>query len=175
MAPDTKCETVMLNSPSLTSIASHHQADSSSLPPLTYCAKRSFNSTLVVESTPPILRRFPPKQEGGVLSSIDCHRIMVKQLLLTAYEVDPCRRANASKWRSLLNAVDEEFAIARSRDICPYDPYEEVLAKVSSMMLWNEKLRCWTYGYSVSAFADCHTRRCDVLRLLKESGKLFLV
>ncbi|RNE96661.1 uncharacterized protein Tco025E_09675 [Trypanosoma conorhini] len=102
------------------------------------------------------------------------HRLMLKQLVSAAYHRDPQRKENIERWKRIMLAVEMEYIGANALFSLAPDPYQQVLSKLSSMMIWGGGKRHWTYSYCTEEFArrrSCHT---EVLQQLKQSGKYFL-
>ncbi|RHW72282.1 hypothetical protein DPX39_060048900 [Trypanosoma brucei equiperdum] len=120
------------------------------------------------------LNEIVAEEEKQALISREDHRLMVRHLLSVACSRDPQQRVNATKWRSLMRAADDEFDTTEASFPGATDPYRQVVANLSSMMLWSSELRNWSYGYSTNSVEKCHERQREVLRQLSESRKLFL-
>ncbi|KEG14432.1 hypothetical protein DQ04_00471060 [Trypanosoma grayi] len=102
------------------------------------------------------------------------HRLMLKQLLSLAYHRDPNRKANLNKWKRILLAVEKEYLGANALFTLSPDPYHQVLATLSSMMLWNAEVRHWTYEYCSDEIVHRRSRQMEILLRLQQSGKMFL-
>ncbi|KAF8286144.1 hypothetical protein TcBrA4_0027750 [Trypanosoma cruzi] len=106
--------------------------------------------------------------------SRDDHRLMLKQLISTAYHKDPQRKANIDKWKGIMLAVEKEYVGANALFSISPDPYQRVLAKISSMMIWDGEVRHWEYSYCTEEIARRHSRHIEVLTQLQRAGKHFL-
>ncbi|KAH9580071.1 hypothetical protein LSM04_007439 [Trypanosoma melophagium] len=102
------------------------------------------------------------------------HRIMLKQLISTAYLRDTKRKANIDKWKRIVLAIEKEYIGANALFTFSPDPYHQVLAKLSSMMLWNDEVRQWGYDHCTDEITRRREHYVAVLSRLKRSGKLFL-
>ncbi|ORC90744.1 uncharacterized protein TM35_000071680 [Trypanosoma theileri] len=102
------------------------------------------------------------------------HRLMLKQLISTAYFKDKERKANIDKWKRIVLAVEKEYIGANALFTLSPDPYHQVLAKLSSMMIWNDEVRQWGYDYCTGEITRRRAHHVEVLARLKSSGKLFL-
>ncbi|RNF11324.1 hypothetical protein TraAM80_00960 [Trypanosoma rangeli] len=102
------------------------------------------------------------------------HRLMLKQLVSTAYHRDPHRKANIDKWKRIMLAVEMEYVGANALFSLAPDPYQQVLSKLSSMMIWGGGERHWVYNYCTEEIVQRRCRQAEVVQQLKQSGKYFL-
>ncbi|CAD2217944.1 hypothetical protein AGDE_05599 [Angomonas deanei] len=121
-----------------------------------------------------MLNQFILKETKACAVSREDHHIMLRQLIATAYANDPRRREHRQQWRQLVASVRKEYWGASAILSLSPDPYHTVLAKLSSMMLWDNDCRRWDYTYCDDAVADRHARQKNILSSLASSGKLFL-
>eukprot|EP00331_Platyophrya_macrostoma_P009010 CAMPEP_0176420900 /NCGR_PEP_ID=MMETSP0127-20121128/8865_1 /TAXON_ID=938130 /ORGANISM="Platyophrya macrostoma, Strain WH" /LENGTH=220 /DNA_ID=CAMNT_0017801551 /DNA_START=27 /DNA_END=689 /DNA_ORIENTATION=+ len=104
------------------------------------------------------------------------HRVMLRILISEAQRLDPNRQQNRKKWEDMLHAVERECRSASTILTVAPDPYNGSLAKLSSMMLWNdEAVRKWHYRYNDDELARRKTVQTKTLAELKRQGGLFLV
>lgn len=102
------------------------------------------------------------------------HQIMLRQLISVAYFRDPNRIANRPQWRRIMAAIGKEYYGSKAIFSLSPDPYESVVAKLSSMMLWDDEIRHWSYGYCDSELTRRRNAQVETLTKLQASGKLFL-
>ncbi|KPA83437.1 hypothetical protein ABB37_03066 [Leptomonas pyrrhocoris] len=102
------------------------------------------------------------------------HQIMLRQLISVAYYRDPHRVANRQLWRKIMAAIGKEYYGSKAIFSLSPDPYESVIAKLSSMMLWDGNIRQWAYGYCDAEMTRRRNAQVETLSKLQESGKLFL-
>ncbi|EPY33185.1 hypothetical protein STCU_02444 [Strigomonas culicis] len=120
------------------------------------------------------LNQFILRESKAATVSRQDHHVMLRQLLAAAYFADPERRAHRAQWRQIVVAVRKEYWGANAILSLSPDPYHTVLAKLSSMMLWNPSHRRWDYTYSDDTLTKRRLRQEEVLAQLKSTGKLFL-
>ncbi|CCW68160.1 unnamed protein product [Phytomonas sp. Hart1] len=102
------------------------------------------------------------------------HHIMLRLLIGEAYFRDPERVKNRSLWKRIVADIGKEYWGANAIFNLSPDPYHNVLAKLSSMMLWNNKMRHLEYQYHDNELEARQTPQLKVLEKLALSGKLFL-
>lgn len=103
------------------------------------------------------------------------HRIMLRILVGEAQRHDANRKPNRKKWQDMLVAVDRECRSASTILTVAPDPYNGALAKLSSMMLWNdEAIRKWNYRYNDEELSRRKATQSKVLAEIKRQGGLFL-
>lgn len=102
------------------------------------------------------------------------HHIMLRQLIGEAFNRDSGRREHRAKWKRIVVAVRKEYWGANAIFTLSPDPYHNVLAKLSSMMLWDNEVRHWDYMYNDCELTRRRDRQTEVLAQLQSSGKLFL-
>lgn len=102
------------------------------------------------------------------------HRAMIKILLSEAFWEDREKATNLPKWerilRDLMKEVDSKNSIM---SIAP-DPYQGCVAKLSSMMMWNESGRYWQYRYWEEELNRRRSVQARTLMALRAKGGLFL-
>ncbi|CCW61536.1 unnamed protein product [Phytomonas sp. EM1] len=102
------------------------------------------------------------------------HHIMLRILISEAYFRDPDRAKNRPLWKKIVAEIGKEYWGANAIFNLSPDPYHDVLAKLSSMMIWNNKARHWRYQYHDTELEARQARQLEILERLKLSGKLFL-
>lgn len=102
------------------------------------------------------------------------HHIMLRQLVSLAYFRDPQRVQHRPLWKKIVAAVRKEYWGATAIFTLSPDPYHNVLAKLSSMMLWTDDVRHWEYQYCEDELTRRRASQTQVLQQLKASGNLFL-
>lgn len=102
------------------------------------------------------------------------HHIMLRQLIGHAFDRDPDCHQNRPQWKRIVAAVRKEYWGANAIFTLSPDPYHNVLAKLSSMMLWDDEVRRWQYTYNDSELTRRRSRQTEVLEQLHSTGKLFL-
>lgn len=100
---------------------------------------------------------------------------MLRILVGEAQRHDANRKPNRKKWQDMLVAVDRECRSASTILTVAPDPYNGALAKLSSMMLWNdEAIRKWNYRYNDEELSRRKATQSKVLAEIKRQGGLFL-
>lgn len=103
------------------------------------------------------------------------HRIMLRTLVAEARKNDPNRAVNEGKWKHIATAVDTECRNASSIMSIAPDPYSSAVAKLSSMMIWNDEIiRMWSYKYNEHEIARRKANQTKTLAALQQQGGLFL-
>lgn len=75
----------------------------------------------------------------------------------------------------MLQAIERECRTASTILTVAPDPYNGALAKLSSMMLWNDEVvRKWHYRYNDDELTRRKTAQTKTLAELKRQGGLFL-
>jgi hypothetical protein len=115
--------------------------------------------------------------ESRKISSVsrNDHRIMLRTLVTEARRNDPNRATNKAKWTRIATLVDLECRNASSIMSIAPDPYSSAVAKLSSMMIWNdESIRLWQYKYNENEIARRRAAQTKMLAVLQQQGGLFL-
>lgn len=120
------------------------------------------------------LNDFVLRQSKATQVNRQDHHIMLRQLIGEAFRRDPDRRANRAEWKRIVAAIRKEYWGANAIFTLSPDPYHNVLAKLSSMMIWDADVRHWQYTYNDSELTRRRERQMEVLAQLQSSGKLFL-
>jgi hypothetical protein len=120
------------------------------------------------------LNKFILRQSKEATVGRQDHQIMLRQLVSVAYYRDPNRVANRQLWRKIMAAIGKEYYGSKAIFSLSPDPYEGVVAKLSSMMLWDDGIRHWAYGYCDAEMTRRRNAQMETLNKLQESGKLFL-
>lgn len=103
------------------------------------------------------------------------HRVMLQLLIQEAWRNDPRKKENRMQWKAILEAAKRECKNAESIMTIVPDPYNGVLAKLSSMMLWNdESIRQWQFRYNDKETLRRKTAQEAMLGELQRQGTLFL-
>lgn len=102
------------------------------------------------------------------------HQVMVCMLLAEACRHDQGGRQNSERWRSLVRRVRSECRSHNSLLRVTNDPYDALIAQLSSMMLWSEPHREWNLRYCEEKVAERQARQGQLLWELKNRGSLFL-
>lgn len=120
------------------------------------------------------LNKFILRQSKEATVGRQDHQIMLRQLISVAYYRDENRVANRQQWRKIMAAIGKEYYGSKAIFSLSPDPYESVVAKLSSMMLWDGDIRHWAYGYCDTEMTRRRNAQVETLTKLQESGKLFL-
>ncbi|CUG91111.1 Hypothetical protein, putative [Bodo saltans] len=115
--------------------------------------------------------------ESRKISSVsrNDHRIMLRTLVSEARRNDPNRPANEARWKHIASSVDLECRNASSIMSIAPDPYSSAVAKLSSMMIWNDEcIRLWQYKYNEHEIARRRANQTKTLAALQQQGGLFL-
>lgn len=120
------------------------------------------------------LNNFILNEQSSLAIDRHDHLIMLRQLIGTAYFSDPKRAENRPKWKKILAEVRKEYWGAHAIFNLSPDPYQSVVAKLSSMMLWSKELRNWTYTYHEAALLERQNRQVVLIKNLNEQNKLFV-
>ncbi|KAG5498816.1 hypothetical protein JKF63_03105 [Porcisia hertigi] len=137
-------------------------------------ANRNHDRQSILSMRQNLLNEFILREVKGTTVSRQDHHIMLRQLVSAAYFRDRNRVANRPHWRRILAAIGKEYYGSKAIFSLSPDPYDSVVAKLSSMMLWDDEIRHWSYGYCESEVTRRHDLQVETLRKVKESGKLFL-
>lgn len=81
------------------------------------------------------LNNFILKESKATIVNRSDHHIMLRQLVSEAYFRDLQRRQHRPQWKKIIAAVRKEYWGAKAIFSLSPDPYQDVLAKLSSMML----------------------------------------
>lgn len=137
-------------------------------------ANRSHDRQCVSAAHQNQLNKFILRQSKEAVVGRQDHQIMLRQLISVAYNRDPERVANRPLWRKIMAAIGKEYYGSKAIFSLSPDPYESVVAKLSSMMLWDGDIRHWQYGYCDTEMTRRRNAQVETLTKLQESGKLFL-
>lgn len=121
-----------------------------------------------------LLNNFILKHSKAATVNRTDHHIMLRILIGTAYFADADRRAHLPQWRRIVAAVRREYWGSNAIFNLSPDPYHNVLATLSSMMLWNPEVTHWSYKYCEDEILRRQARQTAVLEKLKQDAKLFL-
>ncbi|KAK7195355.1 hypothetical protein NESM_000462200 [Novymonas esmeraldas] len=137
-------------------------------------ANRSHDRQSILAARQNLLNEFILRESKEAAVSRQDHQIMLRQLISYAYFRDPNRVANRPHWRRIMAAIGKEYYGSKAIFSLSPDPYDGVLAKLSSMMLWDDEIRHWSYGYCDSEMTRRRTAQVETLMKLQASGRLFL-
>lgn len=137
-------------------------------------ANRSHDRQCVSAAHQNNLNKFILRQSKEATVGRQDHQIMLRQLISVAYKRDPNRVANRPLWRKIMAAIGKEYYGSKAIFSLSPDPYESVVAKLSSMMLWDGDIRHWQYGYCDTEMTRRRNAQVETLTKLQESGQLFL-
>ncbi|KAG5496775.1 hypothetical protein JIQ42_03608 [Leishmania sp. Namibia] len=137
-------------------------------------ANRSHDRQSILSARQNQLNEFILRETKEATASRQDHHIMLRQLISAAYFRDPNRVANRPQWRRIMAGIGKEYYGAKAIFSLSPDPYDSVVAKLSSMMIWDEEIRHWSYGYCDSEMTRRRNAQVETLMKLQASGKLFL-
>ncbi|KAG5472536.1 hypothetical protein LSCM1_03938 [Leishmania martiniquensis] len=137
-------------------------------------ANRSHDRQSILSARQNQLNEFILRETKEATVSRQDHHIMLRQLISAAYFRDPNRVANRPQWRRIMAAIGKEYYGSKAIFSLSPDPYDSVVAKLSSMMIWDEEIRHWSYGYCDSEMTRRRNAQVETLKKLQASGKLFL-
>ena len=137
-------------------------------------ANRSHDRQCIMAFHQNQLNKFILRQTKEATVGRQDHQIMLRQLISVAYYRDENRMANRQLWRKIMAAIGKEYYGSKAIFSLSPDPYESVVAKLSSMMLWDDNIRHWAYGYCETEMTRRRNAQVETLKKLQESGKLFL-
>lgn len=137
-------------------------------------ANRSHDRQSIAAAHQNHLNKFILRQSKEATVGRQDHQIMLRQLISVAYYRDENRVANRQLWRKIMAAIGKEYYGSKAIFSLSPDPYESVVAKLSSMMLWDGDIRHWAYGYCDTEMTRRRNAQVETLTKLQESGKLFL-
>lgn len=102
------------------------------------------------------------------------HKVMLKILLSEAVRADTAKAANRPKWERIMKEMVKEVDARNSMMSIAPDPYQGCIAKLSSMMMWNETGRYWQYRYWEEELNRRRSVQARTLGALRAKGTLFL-
>ncbi|KPI87023.1 hypothetical protein ABL78_3888 [Leptomonas seymouri] len=137
-------------------------------------ANRCHDRKSIMAAHQNMLNKFILRESRDAMVSRQDHQIMLRQLISVAYYRDPNRVENRQLWRRIMAAISKEYYGSKAIFSLSPDPYESVIAKLSSMMLWDSDIRYWTYGYCDTEMTRRRNAQVETLKKLQESGTLFL-
>ncbi|CAC9515658.1 conserved hypothetical protein [Leishmania infantum JPCM5] len=137
-------------------------------------ANRSHDRQSILSARQNLLNEFILRETKEATVSRQDHHIMLRQLISAAYFRDPNRVSNRPLWRRIMAAIGKEYYGSKAIFSLSPDPYESVVAKLSSMMLWDDEIRHWAYGYCDSEITRRRNAQVETLKKLEASGRLFL-
>ncbi|CBZ28994.1 conserved hypothetical protein [Leishmania mexicana MHOM/GT/2001/U1103] len=137
-------------------------------------ANRSHDRQSILSARQNLLNEFILRETKDTTVSRQDHHIMLRQLISAAYFRDPNRVSNRPLWRRIMAAIGKEYYGSKAIFSLSPDPYDSVVAKLSSMMLWDDEIRHWTYGYCDSEITRRRNAQIETLKKLQASGSLFL-
>lgn len=137
-------------------------------------ANRSHDRQSILSARQNLLNEFILRETKEATVSRQDHHIMLRQLISAAYFRDPNRVSNRPLWRRIMAAIGKEYYGSKAIFSLSPDPYDSVVAKLSSMMLWDDEIRHWAYGYCDSEITRRRNAQVETLKKLEASGRLFL-
>ncbi|GET90926.1 hypothetical protein, conserved [Leishmania tarentolae] len=137
-------------------------------------ADRSHDRQSILSARQNLLNEFILRESKKTIVSRQDHHIMLRQLISAAYFRDPNRVSNRPLWRRIMAAIGKEYYGSKAIFSLSPDPYDNVVARLSSMMLWDHEVRHWTYSYCDLEMTRRRNAQTETLKKLQASGKLFL-
>ncbi|CAJ1032222.1 hypothetical protein Q4I30_006108 [Leishmania utingensis] len=137
-------------------------------------ANRSHDRQSILSARQNLLNEFILRETKKATISRQDHHIMLRQLISAAYFRDPNHVANRQQWRRIMASIGKEYYGSKAIFSLSPDPYDSVVAKLSSMMLWDDEIRHWSYDYCDAEMTRRRNAQVETLKKLQASGALFL-